>query len=144
MQDRLLESECKIISVMTVVCGDGKHTWVDFEAVRQPTRASFFFLIRPDVLSRSQEPLSDCNRSKAADGVLFIQPSGAGTGGRGSGWRLAAAHQNRLPAVVHRGPPRTKSVFSRDRGPACWPLYFCEQPREKGKAQSAGKGPLER
>lgn len=48
---------------MTVVCGDGKRTWVDVETLRQPTRASF-----------SQKALYGLNRSKAADDVLFMHP----------------------------------------------------------------------
>lgn len=95
------------------------------------------------MLSRSQEPLSDCNRSKAADGVLFIQPVelAPAVEAQVGGW------QQPTKQIGCCCPPRTtahkKCVFQGPRARVLAPA-LCEQPREKGKAQSAGKGPLER
>lgn len=109
---------------MTVICGDGRRTWVDFETVRQPTRASF-----------SQKPLYDFTRSKAVDDCLFIQPVSWH-----HSWRLAAAPTSRLPAVVLTEDHGTqKWVLQGPRARVLAPA-LSDQPGEKGQAQSAGKG----
>lgn len=137
VQDRLLESECKIISVMTVVCGDGKHTWVDFEAVRQPTRASFW-----SGLTCSHVHRNLCQIATVAKLQMVFSLSSQWSWHQRLGLRLEAGSSppNRLPAVVHRGPPRTKSVFSRDRGPACWPLHSASSLGRKERLSQRGKG----
>lgn len=123
---------------MTVVSGDGKHTWVDFEMVTQPTRASFWSDLMCLTLTETSvwfqpEQTWRCSSLYTASTLAskFVPQVG--------GWQKP--HQTDCLLLRWPRTIANKSVFSRDQGPA---PALSDQPREKGKAQSAGQGPLER